>query len=266
VSLALRLEHRLSPMAAESAHGADEARSLENDVFRGASRCDEGTGRVGRGASETLRRARLGLLVARDGEIHRVEQATKRASAVEMSAGGRGRGRIGEWGEIHQARRIGAERARIAVERDEEPRATIEITIPNRTVEAIAERLADLLSDQLGSQPETWIGIEEVPFISPVRSRESPTSFPREGFPTSETVQGCSSAAPCWMRGLRTEAGGGGSQTHNPCEGGSRKPLEIRGRPGDATCARRWKLNPLAACSRRGPRQRRAAHVEIGRG
>jgi hypothetical protein len=39
LKLALRLEHRPSPMAAESAHGADEARSLENDVFCGASRC-----------------------------------------------------------------------------------------------------------------------------------------------------------------------------------------------------------------------------------
>ena len=48
-----------------------------------------------------------------------------------------------------------------AVEHDAEARATIEITIPHRTVEALAERVAELLSDRLGPQPETWIGVEE---------------------------------------------------------------------------------------------------------
>jgi len=43
LTLALRLEHRPSPMAAESAHGADEARSLDNDVFCGASPCSAST-------------------------------------------------------------------------------------------------------------------------------------------------------------------------------------------------------------------------------
>jgi hypothetical protein len=41
------------------------------------------------------------------------------------------------------------------LEHDAEARATIEITIPHRTVEAIAERVADLLSDRIGPQPET---------------------------------------------------------------------------------------------------------------
>jgi hypothetical protein len=49
--LALRLEHRPSPMSTESAHGADEARSLENDVFlRGQSLC-EGASRPARGVA-----------------------------------------------------------------------------------------------------------------------------------------------------------------------------------------------------------------------
>ena len=47
------------------------------------------------------------------------------------------------------------------MENDAEARATFEIAVPTRTVEAIAERVADLLSDQLGPQPETWIGVEK---------------------------------------------------------------------------------------------------------
>jgi hypothetical protein len=38
------------------------------------------------------------------------------------------------------------------VEHDEEARATIEITVRHRSVEAIAERVADLLPDRLGPQ------------------------------------------------------------------------------------------------------------------